>query len=74
MNQLGTGFGKATSTDAINWTKDDSNPFFTKDETHNNWADFKIAYPYHIKVNNKDRIYYTGLSSSSPRKIGFVEK
>lgn len=73
MNQAGTGFGKATSTDAINWTKDDTNPFFTKEETHNHWAFYKIAYPFLIRINNKDRIYYTGFSSyETPYKIGFV--
>jgi predicted GH43/DUF377 family glycosyl hydrolase len=73
MNQPGTGFGKATSTDAIHWIKEESNPFFTNLETHNHWADYKIAYPYFIRINNKDRIYYTGFSDySSPYKIGFV--
>ena len=74
MNGAGTGFGKATSTDAINWVKDQSNPFFTKDQTHNNWANYKIAYPNFIRINNHDRIYYTGFSSSGPYKIGFVTK
>jgi hypothetical protein len=54
--------------------KEESNPFFTKDQTNNNWADYKIAYPFYIKVNNKDRIYYTGFLSSGPYKIGFVTK
>jgi predicted GH43/DUF377 family glycosyl hydrolase len=75
MNQLGDGFGRATSTDAINWTKDESNPFFTNEETHNHWANYKITYPYFIKVNNKDRIYYTGFYSyESPYKIGFITR
>ena len=73
-NAEGTGFGKATSTDGINWVKDESNPFFTKDQTHNNWANYKIAYPNFIRINNHDRIYYTGFSSSGPYKIGFVTK
>jgi len=54
--------------------KDESNPFFTKDQTHNNWANYKIAYPNFIRINNHDRIYYTGFSSSGPYKIGFVIK
>jgi predicted GH43/DUF377 family glycosyl hydrolase len=74
MNSLGTGFGKATSSDGINWQKDESNPFFTKEQTHNNWADYKIAYPYFIRVNNHDRIYYTGFSNTGPYRIGFVSK
>jgi len=75
MNAAGTGFGRATSTDAINWVKDESNPFFTKDQTHNNWASYKIAYPNFIRINNHDRIYYTGLNlNGSPYSIGFVTK
>jgi predicted GH43/DUF377 family glycosyl hydrolase len=74
MNATGTGFGKATSPDGINWTKNSSNPFFTKDQTFNNWADYKIAYPFYIKIDNKDRVYYTGFPSSGPYKIGFVTK
>lgn len=76
MNQLGTGFGKATSTDAINWVKDETNPFFTKDDTYNHWAEYKIAYPNYVRVNNKDRIYYTGLNTNIYPfgMIGFVTK
>jgi predicted GH43/DUF377 family glycosyl hydrolase len=75
MNQAGNGFGKATSPDGINWTKDESNPFFTKEQTHNHWANYKIAYPFYLKVNNVERIYYTGFSSyESPYKIGFITK
>ena len=75
MNQLTSGFGKATSTDAINWTKVASNPFFTNQETQNDWASYKIAYPYYLKVNNEDRIYYTGFSSyEAPFKLGLVRK
>lgn len=75
MNTLGTAFGRAISTDGISWIKDETNPFFTNDETHNHWADSKIAYPNYIKINNKDRIYYTGFSSGGfTYKIGFVTK
>jgi predicted GH43/DUF377 family glycosyl hydrolase len=74
MNRSGTGFGKATSTDGINWTKDETNPFFTKNDTHNNWGYGKIAYPNFIRVNNKDRIYYSGYSYNPPFSIGFVSK
>lgn len=75
MNQPGSGFGKATSADGINWVKDESNPFFTHNQTHNNWAAYKIAYPFYIRINNKDRIYYTGFSDyGSPYRIGFVSR
>jgi hypothetical protein len=75
MNASGTGFGKATSSDGKTWVKQGSNPFFTKDETFNNWAYEKIAYPFYIRVNNKDRVYYTGFSSGGFNyKIGFVTK
>ena len=74
MNSLGTGFGKASSVDGINWTKDESNPFFTKEQTHNHWADSKIAYPFFIRVNSQDRIYYTGFSNYGPYKIGIAAK
>jgi len=75
MNAAGTGFGKATSPDGMNWTKNSSNPFFTKDQTHNNWASYKIAYPNFIRINNHDRIYYTGFNlNGSSYKIGFVTK
>ena len=74
MNQAATGFGKATSPDGISWTKDPANPFFTKDQTHNNWASYKIAYPFYIRINNKDRIYYTGFPNSGTYKIGFVTR
>ena len=33
MNSLETGFGIATSTDGINWTKSNLNPFFTTSNT-----------------------------------------
>jgi predicted GH43/DUF377 family glycosyl hydrolase len=75
MNAFGTGFGKASSVNAINWIKDESNPFFTMSETYNHWAQFRIGYQSYIKMNNKDRIYYTGFSNeSSPFKIGFVTR
>lgn len=74
MNGPGTGFGKANSTDGINWIKDEANPFFTIDDAHNHWADYKIAYPYYFNANNQDRIYYTGFISSGIYKIGFVTK
>ncbi len=43
--QSGTGFGKATSADGINWEKDDSNPFFTNEDTYNHWASLQNCIP-----------------------------
>jgi len=74
MNGSGTGFGKATSPDGINWTKDESNPFFTKNDTYNHWGYGKIAYPNYVQVNNEDRIYYSGYQNDPPFSIGFVSK
>ena len=75
MSRTAAGFGKATSSDGINWEKEESNPFFTKYDTFNNWAHWKIAYPFYIKVNNSNRVYYTGFSSGNyDYKIGFVRK
>jgi len=75
MNSSGTGFGFAYSSDGMNWTKDNSNPFFTRENTANGWADNKIAYPNLIKTGNETRIYYSGISSPGEFfKIGFVRK
>ena len=73
MNTIGTGFGKATSSNGINWVKDPHNPFFTKDDTHNYWADYKIAYPFFFNTNNSQRIYYTGFTNNI-FKIGVITK
>jgi predicted GH43/DUF377 family glycosyl hydrolase len=75
MNSSGMGFGFAYSSDGVNWTKDNVNPFFTTENTTNGWADYKIAYPYLIKTENNTRIYYTGMSSTGGFwKIGFARK
>jgi len=75
MNSNGSGFGIATSTDGYNWTKSSSNPFFTNQNTSNNWASGKIAYPYLLKLNNETRIYYSGTSQYSDElRIGFARK
>jgi beta-1,2-mannobiose phosphorylase / 1,2-beta-oligomannan phosphorylase len=74
-NGFPTAFGMATSTDGINWAKSPSNPFFTEQQTANNWADDHIAYPNFIKVNNEYRIYYSGIGDNSiVYKIGFMRK
>ena len=75
VNGFTSAFGMATSTDGINWTKSASNPFFTDQQTSNNWADVDIAYPNFIKVNNEYRIYYSGVGDNTIiYKIGFMRK
>lgn len=74
MNSTGSGFGIATSSDGLNWTKINNNPFFTNQNTSNNWASGKIAYPYWLKLPNETRIYYSGLISGIEFKIGMVRK
>ncbi len=75
VNGVTSAFGMATSTDGINWTKSASNPFFTDQQTANNWADDNIAYPNFIKVNNEYRIYYSGIGDNTIiYKIGFMRK
>ena len=75
MNSSGTGFGFAYSSDGMNWTKDISNPFFTRENTANGWAHSKIAYPNLIKTENDSRIYYSGIGTPGEFfKIGFVRR
>ncbi len=73
-NSNGSAFGLATSSDGLNWTKANTNPFFTNQNTSNNWASGKIAYPYWLKLPNETRIYYSGLISGIEFKIGMVRK
>ena len=75
MNSNASGFGLATSSDGLNWTKDNSNPFFTNMNSANNWADDYIAYPSLVKTNNEYRIYYCGIGDNSiVYKIGMMRK
>ena len=75
MNSNGTGFGIANSSDGLNWTKANNNPFFTNENTANGWAVGKIAYPNFLKVQNEIRIYYSGYNYSSQYlKIGMMRK
>jgi predicted GH43/DUF377 family glycosyl hydrolase len=72
-NSFSSGFGLATSSDGLNWTKANNNPYFTNQNTSNNWAAGKIAYPYWLILNNETRIYYSGISNYSDEfKIGMV--
>lgn len=75
MNSSSNGFGSAVSSDGMNWTKDNSNPFFTRENTANGWAHSKIAYPNLIKTENDSRIYYSGIGTPGEFfKIGFVRR
>ena len=75
MNSNASGFGMATSTNGLNWVKDNSNPFFTDANTANNWGYSDIAYPFLVKTNNEYRIYYCGIGDNSiVYKIGMVRK
>ncbi len=68
-----SGFGYATSTDGINWVKDNSNPVFTARNTAHNWAN-KVAYPFFNKFGNIYRLYYTGTFNNTEIKIGAAFK
>lgn len=75
MNSSGTGFGFATSSNGMNWTKANNNPFFKNENTSNGWAAGKIAYPYMVKVPNETRIYYSGYNyNDSKLKIGVLRQ
>lgn len=74
-NSNATGFGFASSSDGLNWIKENSNPFYTKVNTANNWGGQDIAYPWLVKTNNEYRIYYCGIGDNSIiYKIGFMSK
>lgn len=75
MNSSGTGFGIATSTNGINWTKSNANPFFSPTSTHNNWAGDQISFPSVVTVNNEVRIYYCGDGPSTyEQRIGMMKR
>jgi len=75
MNSNSSGFGFATSSDGLNWTKDNNNPFYIRTNSANNWAANNIAYPSLVKTNNEYRIYYSGIGDNSiSHKIGFMRK
>ncbi len=75
VNSIATGFGFASSSDGLNWIKENSNPFYTKMNTANNWGEDDIAYPSLIKTNNEYRIYYCGIGDNSIiYNIGFMRK
>ncbi len=74
-NSTGSGFGLATSSDGIEWTKANNNPFFTVSNTSNHWAISKIAFPFWLKLQNEWRIYYSGIAQNSDEhRIGMMRK
>lgn len=74
-NASGTGFGMATSPDGFNWIKSGNNPFFTNQNTFNNWAVTKIAFPHWLKLQNETRIYYSGIAiNSDQHRIGMMKR
>ena len=75
MNSLETGFGIATSTNGINWTKSNLNPFWSPPSAHNNWALDHVSYPSVITVNNEVRLYYCGDGPSTyEHRIGMMKR
>jgi predicted GH43/DUF377 family glycosyl hydrolase len=76
VGSSGTAFGLATSIDGKNWTKQASNPIFTRELSTNGWASMDIAYPNYVKYSDEHRIYYCGFNSShmDKYKIGFLGK
>jgi predicted GH43/DUF377 family glycosyl hydrolase len=74
-NSTGSGFGFANSTDGYNWVKENNNPFFTTQNTSNNWAVEKIAFPFWLRLNNETRIYYSGIAQNTDEhRIGMMRK
>ena len=74
-NSSGTGFGLASSIDGFNWIKSGNNPFFTSQQTSNDWARGKIAFPQWVKLSNEMRIYYSGIRiNSEEHRIGMMKK
>lgn len=70
-NKNVTGLGMAVSSDGKNWVKNNNNPFFSANQSANNWTT-EVGYTHFKKFGNEYRIYYTGASSSA--KIGLLRK
>lgn len=70
-NKAVTGLGMAVSSDGKNWDKSNSNPFFTANQSFNQWTP-EVAYPFYRKFGNEYRIYYSGTPNNYA--IGFVRK
>ena len=65
-------FGFAYSSDGLNWTKDENNPFFTVADMSTNG--YRLSYPNLVKTNSEYRIYYTGWNESGDRTICLARK
>ena len=70
-NKNVTGLGMAVSSDGKNWVKNNNNPFFSANQSANNWTT-EVAYPQFKKFGNEYRIYYTG--GFPNYKIGLLRK
>jgi len=58
-----TAFGYASSSDGFHWTKGANNPVFRTEDC--NQPVYKISFPYYVKINNEQRIYYTGFDANN---------
>lgn len=68
-----SGFGMATSSDGVQWSKNNSNPILLYSKATFPWNISEIAYPFLLKLNNESRIYYSGFSTTG-YKIGVIIK
>ncbi len=68
-NGVHSAVGMAYSSDGINWTKDQGNPFFTTSDVHNGWT-YKVSYPFCVKLNDQYRLYYTGTDYNNVLQLG----
>ncbi len=69
----GYGLGEAASVDGINWTKSNTNPIFTPQQTVNHWTNW-VAYSHLRKFDNEYRIYYAGRRPDGKLAVGLVTK
>jgi predicted GH43/DUF377 family glycosyl hydrolase len=70
-NNSRTAFGYAESITPFNFSKN-TRPIFKASDTKSNIT--SINYPVHFKVNNVNRIYYTGFYGTSPQGIYYIYK
>lgn len=68
-------FGYAVSSDGKVWNKN-AQPFFTEQNTSNNWGVSDIAYPNFITIGNEHRVYYSAFNQThnNKYKIGLIRK
>lgn len=65
------GIGHATSTDGINWIRDENNPIFHKNDGET-WRDSRSYTPVVIKEGNDYKMWFTGKSSAGVYSIGYA--